>query len=485
MGQASVLVVAWDGADRITVDTLIASGLLPNLAKLRARGSSGRLASLPGLADDASWSSLATTVGPGAHGRFHHLQPAAHSYRSVSVGRERMTTPSFWELLARAGHRVAALDIPKSPLGRDRNLRELANWMPHGEDPGGVVSNPSDVARRVARRHAGEAPFDCHRVVEPDEIASLASSVLKRLRRRAELALEWLAEEPWDLFLVAFAESHCIGHHCWHLHDADHPAHDSTLRDAIGDPIVDVYRAQDAALGALVDAAGPGATIVVFSPLGMGPNYSGDRFIDAILRRLEDRNDAATSPAAAAGSAEPTSRLVRWAASFLSPLRSTFDNRTFKDRRYFSLQHDATSSAVRLNVAGREPAGIIQPGADYDSHCETLTEELLAICDPASNRRLVTEVVKVVDCYPGPFADRFADLLVVWSNDAPITKLSSSRIGTIEAGSSHERTGNHRDGGWFVLARGDDRALTTPEPCALVDLGPVVAGLLGVSLPGA
>ncbi|MBI3769074.1 MAG: alkaline phosphatase family protein [Deltaproteobacteria bacterium] len=481
MGEAKLLVVAWDGADRITVDTLIERGVLPNLAKLRARGGSGTLASLPGLADDASWSSIATTVEPGIHGRFHHLQPAPDSYRSMSVGRDRMTTPPFWELVARAGRRVAVLDIPKSLMGHDRNLRELANWMPHGEDPGGVVSSPFHLARRVAQRHAGEAPFDCHRLIEPGDVASFTSSVLKRLRLRAEIALEWLTEESWDLFLVAFAESHCIGHHCWHLHDADHPAHDPTLHDTIGDPVAEVYRAQDEALGELTDAAGPDATVVVFSPLGMGPNYSGDRFVDEILRRLDGRPDEAICPAA--GSAEPTSRLWGWAAAFLSPFRNAFDDRAFKDRRYFHLQHDATSSAVRLNVAGREPAGVIQPGADYDSHCETLSEEFLAIRDPACDRRLVEEVVKVVDRYPGPFADRFADLLVVWSNRAPITALASPGIGTIKAGPSPERTGNHRDGGWFVLASGDHSALTMPHPCSLVDLGPVIAGLLAVSLP--
>jgi hypothetical protein len=44
-----------------------------------------------------------------------------------------------------------------------------------------------------------------------------------------------------------------------------------------------------------------------------------------------------------------------------------------------------------------------------------LSEEFFAIRDPACDRRLVEEVVKIVDHYPGPFADRFADLLVVCS----------------------------------------------------------------------
>ncbi|HLF71352.1 MAG TPA: alkaline phosphatase family protein, partial [Dehalococcoidia bacterium] len=286
MPETRVLVVAWDGADHRTVDAMIERGLLPNLARLREEGSSGPLRSLPGLGDDANWSSFATSVGPGVHGRFHHRQPVAGTYRTTDFGRERMTLPPFWQRISQAGRRVAALDVPKSPMGNDPRLRELANWMPHGADAGGLVSSPSALARDIARGYA-TGPFNCHRVIGPDEVADYAASVMKRLRLREKLALEWLNAGSWELFLVAFAESHCIGHHCWHVHDETHPQHDAAQRDAIGDPIADVYAAQDDVLGRLMRAAGADAGVLVFSPLGMGPNYSGNRYIDQVLRRIE------------------------------------------------------------------------------------------------------------------------------------------------------------------------------------------------------
>ncbi|HLF71747.1 MAG TPA: hypothetical protein VI759_06320, partial [Dehalococcoidia bacterium] len=88
---------------------------------------------------------------------------------------------------------------------------------------------------------------------------------------------------------------------------------------------------------------------------------------------------------------------------------------------------------------------------------------------------LVRDVVKVADAYPGALTDRFADLLVVWANDAPITALASPRIGTIEAMATRERSGNHREGGWFA----SNAAIA---PCSALDLGPAVAAMLGVSL---
>jgi predicted AlkP superfamily phosphohydrolase/phosphomutase len=433
-------------------------GQLPNLARLREGGSSGALRSLPGLGDDANWSSFATSVEPGVHGRFHHRQPVAGTYRTANFGREQMTLPPFWQRIAQTGLRVAALDLPKSPMGNDPHLRELADWMPHGADGGCPVSNPPAIARDAARRYAADA-FSCHRIIEPGEVAGYAASVMKRLRLREQLALEWLNDESWDLFLVAFAESHCIGHHCWHVHDETHPQHDAAQRDTIGDPIAEVYAAQDKILGRLIESAGADARVIVFSPLGMGPNYSGDRYIDQVLRRIE-------------GVEEPPPRSRRL-ASLRNRLLGLPDE-AFRRRTYYALSHDAISSAVRLNVAGREPAGVIDP-ADYDSQCAALSEAMLELRDPSCNRRLVRDVVRVTGVYAGPFADRFADLLVVWANDAPITALSSPRTGMIEATGVGERSGNHREGGWFA-------SNAKVAPCSVLDLGPAVAAMLGVSL---
>ena len=58
------------------------------------------------------------------------------------------------------------------------------------------------------------------------------------------------------MFLAVFSPSHCAGHHFWAVHDADHPRHDPATAGVLGDPIVDVYEAQDAALGRLLDVVG-------------------------------------------------------------------------------------------------------------------------------------------------------------------------------------------------------------------------------------
>jgi predicted AlkP superfamily phosphohydrolase/phosphomutase len=481
MGGTSVLCVGWDGADLSTIDSLIARGRLPNLARLRESGLGGSLDGLPGLADDAHWSSFATSQPPDVHGRFHHEQPASGRYYQSNFPRDAMSVAPFWEHLAAAGLRVAVLDAPKSPLGQNPNLRVVADWMPHGADGPAPVSTPSGLVEELNARYGPPPPLECHRVIAPGEEEDVASCIRARLELRTRAALDWLEGEDWDLFHVVFAESHCIGHHCWHVHDPSHPEHIEAQRDRIGDVVEDIYMHQDQALGQLIAAAGPQAAVVVFSPLGMGPNYNGDALVQPVLDRLARRGPTEVPLWARAVRTVP-----RWARRGLPwlgrPARSV-GRSPFRDLPYWHLRHDAISSAIRLNVVGRDPAGVIHPGSDFDHHRDLLTETFRSLTRVPAGTPAVADVVDVAKAFPGPAGDRFADLLVVWDTTAPIDEVSSPALGRIAVPPEPMRSGNHRTPGWSVLAGAGLEPRSLPR-ASLLDLGPTIADLLGAPLDG-
>ena len=169
---ARCLVIGWDGADPATIAAMLESGDLPVLGALRAAGGLRLLDSLPGLGDDAHWATFSTGVGPGTHGRFHHEQYNPSVGEVSSIGRSLMTTPPFWESLARAGAKVTTLDVPKSPLANADCCRQLADWMPHGEDDQIIAGSPPSVVDHAGRhcRRSGSA-------------TAIASSVVVNRRR--------------------------------------------------------------------------------------------------------------------------------------------------------------------------------------------------------------------------------------------------------------------------------------------------------------
>ena len=261
--------IGWDAADRTAVEGWMQDGTLPHLRALRERGLTGRLVGFPGLSDDACWASFATGVEPGVHGRFHHRQILPGTYRLGNYFRDKMGGEAFWSVLARAGRRVAVLDVPKSPLAAEPlNGIQLADWMPHGEDGHVPVGTPPAVAE-LPERFRVPPSISCHELRTTIEgFAELAARVDADLERRTALALDWLGRERWDCFLGVFAESHCIGHHCWHLHDESHAAHDPAVRRALGDPVIAVHRSLDAALGRIMAACDPETVVMVFSLAG-------------------------------------------------------------------------------------------------------------------------------------------------------------------------------------------------------------------------
>lgn len=465
--------IGWDGADYATVNEWLRDGTLPNLAALRVRGVSGRIASFPGLGDDASWGSFATGTQPGIHGRFHHVQIEPRSYRMDNFFRERMHREPFWVQIGDAGKRVAVLDVPKSPLAKALNGIQLADWLPHGEDGPVPVSCPAALAHDLPARFRPAPGFTCHRTRHGTaELAEFCDRIREHLQLRTDLALDWLRQERWDLFLAVFAESHCIGHHCWHVHDPRHPEQDRDAVRLLGDPMREIHRSLDEALGRLLAECGTETTVVVFSLLGMGPNFMGNWLADTVLKRF-DAHDLKTLDA------PPTTRLP--VASFRDD--SGADQSAFANSTAFTVPSDSCSTAIRLNLAGREPHGRVPPG-DYRARCQWLADTFLALVDPDDGRPLVSDVVRVADRFPGPHASAYADLLVVWRGDMPIRGARSEAIGVIRGRPPPERTGNHRPGGWYLAAGPGISSGISNIPAAIVDLAPTAGAIMGIELRG-
>ena len=162
------------------------------------------------------------------------------------------------------------------------------------------------------------------------------------------------------------------------------------------------------------------------------------QLVDEVVRRLE---------ASASGHASPIGRPRRLARLRGRPTEAD----GWSNRNAFAVHTNSVASALRVNVVGREPEGRIRPEA-YDEYCRGLAAGFAALTDPATGRRLVSEVLGVADRYPGPAASGYADLLVVWDTAAPIAAVASDALGIVEAAPAAWPPGNHRPGGWLVAA---------------------------------
>lgn len=474
-----------DSASATLVARWTACGALPHLRAIQDSGVRGVLVSPPGLGDDATWASFYTCTTPGAHGRyyFRSIQPA--SYEFPYVREEHVKRSPFWKALSRAGCRVAVIDVPKCPLSPEINGLHLTDWRVHGRDQE-TRSIPRELASEVQARFGpdrtdrpGTEDWRCRMdVLGEAELRVFLDHLLTSIEDKTRLAEELLAREKWDLFLLVYKEAHCAGHQLWHLVDPAHPAYSPELAERLDNPLLRVYQALDRAIGRLRAQLSADSKLLVFSDLDMGPNYTGEHILDEVLLLLE----RALRPSRPLHSRwlEGFMKLKRQVKGLVTGRYRPLTTHAF--RHAFQLEHNEISGTIRINVRGREPMGLVQPGADYDDFCSKLSHELLQLTNPETGESLVDEVLRVDQLYQGENRDLLPDLLVLWNRNAPIQSAHSPLMGSIRPRPSGLRTGNHLHNG-FCLATGPTLGGASEFKAAITDLGPTVSQWLGVNLP--
>jgi predicted AlkP superfamily phosphohydrolase/phosphomutase len=153
-------------------------------------------------------------------------------------------------------------------------------------------------------------------------------------------------------------------------------------------------------------------------------------------------------------------------------------------RRYFVVPTNDNCAGIRVNLAGREPRGIVQPGDEYERVCDALAADLSAVVNAETGQPLIREVLRSREHFPGEHAGALPDLLVRWNRESPVRVVRSPKIGTIEREYTGIRSGDHRNPGLF-FARGPGIAAgRRAEPVAVEDFAPTLAALAGVELSG-
>ncbi|PYV92396.1 MAG: hypothetical protein DMG05_04745 [Acidobacteria bacterium] len=511
-----VLVLGIDAANPTLLQHWAEDGTLPNLRSLIARGVVGKTRSIEGFFIGSTWPSFYTGVTPARHG-FHYLvqlKPGTYDfYRPAAVGIVRCDP--FWSRLSQAGRRVAVLDVPLICVDRSINGIQVVEWGGH-DAVYRFEAWPSHVAETIRSRF-GEHPLgpSCDGVRRtPDDYQVFTDALVRGVRTRADLTRHFLRQGGWDFFMQVFTESHCVGHQCWHLHDVTHPAHDPTFVAATGDPLRRVYTAIDTAIGEVLAEAGD-ALVVVLVPHGMSYWYGAQFLLREILFRLGVAHPPAAAPArgdllstASAGAKWIWRRLPSSIREGLAPLRERLGSPAGRGEglptigvdldlsRCFPLNNGLAVGGIRLNLLGREPKGVLEPGAAADAFSNNLTADLLSVVDERTGRPLVRRVLRTANLYAGEYLEHLPDLLVEWSDELPTgsalvgksaaasVRVSSPKIGVIEGVNQYGRTGEHRPDGLFIAASPVVRPNLLQRETSILDFAPTFARFLDVDLPG-
>lgn len=422
---ARALVIGLDGAD---VDVINALGpeRLPELHRLMARGAWARLESVKPCATLPNWTTFLTGVDPGRHGVFDFT--TRRGYRvSFTAGTVR-EAPTIAARLDAMGLSCAVVGFPATwPPERLAHGVFVSGW----DSPVAFEADRSfvwpeamhdELERRFGPLRFGEADeFDAG---SPGWHARLPQLLVDGIRAKTELASWLLDRRAWDLFAFYFGESDTAAHHLWALWDEASPRHPARASAEERSGLARVYEALDAAVGALVDRAGPECEVTIVSDHGSGG--AGDKVLylnralaEAGLLALREGGVllplATRAKDAALTMLGPRTRQLLFSAAGralpgLVESRARFSAIDFARTRAFSEELNYFPS-VCFNVRGREPEGLVDP-RDVPAVRREVERAVRAIRDPWTGEPVVAEVWPREELYDGPYAERAPDLVL-------------------------------------------------------------------------
>lgn len=320
-------------------------------------------------------------------------------------------------------------------------------------------SRPKPAAAELAERFGPDPaegiPSEFLPVEKPEEVRRFVDVFDRRVERKSRLC-EWaIGDRDNDFVFVTFTEAHCVGHRCWSHHDPSHPLHDAGAASQFPDPVRQIYRSLDRAVGAALDACGPEDRVLVYCSHGMGPNHTGTRLLDRALVRMQGNSVDTQTGWLISAARSIWRRLPEGVRRRFWGLRNRVSNDGFQPGRegrpFFEVLVNDRTAGVRINLKGRESRGVVEPGDDYDAICRELMEELKALKNPDSGEPLAESVELSRELHPGERAEALPDLLVTWNRNHLIRAAVSDRIGRVDCSGlvTHLRSGDHRPVGRF------------------------------------
>ncbi len=491
----SLLVIGLDATDIGRLERLMGEGRMPHLAALRNGAAHGLLESRPDAFVNMVWPTLVSGNQAGEHGWHSAKMWRAERMRIEYGDTAWLPFTPFWSALEGSGARVALLDIPFAPPPSERfEGISLSGWQTHDESL--ARSIPSGLRRRLASRHGRSALGpELFGPQNPASLEKLHRQALASTRQFTDITCELLGEGPFDMFMAVFGAAHRAGHYLWDLSQIDAASLTADRRRALEGALDEIYIAQDAAIGRVLEAAGGRFShVLLFAAHGMGPSDGWLHMLDAMLARIEGAEQATEGGGGLLYRLkkrlpwnlvrEVTTRLPAAVNRALVPLWSQRMH-DWSRTRAFTVPFDV-HGFIRVNLRGRERDGIVDPAGEYEELLDHLRKGIESFADMASGRPASAGVVRSRELFAGGArAELLPDLVVRIGEplrDSP--GLVSERFGEIRFPSPGRfpsgRSGNHHPRGWYLLAGTEGGGRRDGE---VVDLAPTILGLLGTA-PG-
>ena len=492
-----VFVIGLDGATLDLIRPWASEGKLPHLAQIMATGAFGKLRSTIHPLTAPAWTSFMTGKNPGKHGIFDFISLSPNSYNIRYNNALSRRSASLWKILSQADKKVISVNVPFT-----FPPEEVNGILISGLDTPSTKSlftYPPDVADDI-KRHVGEYVIMAQ---YRNSRRAYVSEIFRMIDSREATVKYLMDKEPWDFFMVVFSATDVVQHTFWKYMDKSHPQHVAQEAAEFEDVIYRVYQRMDQVIGRLLARLDDQTTLMIMSDHGFGPL----RKAVYLNKWLEQEN--LLQPAARSNSVRGPGHALKGilgrckknlprelkdvAIRFLPGLKARINSYLVGSHIDWSRTQAfsfGVHGSIFINLAGRQPNGIVRPGKDYDAVRAEIIDKLNRLTDPETGERVVERVYRREELYHGDCVDLAPDLLIEWKDYAYTAQQdygegvnSVFQTRSKFEFSEKEHNGSHRLDGVLMMCGGPTERGVELHGCHIVDLAPTILHLMGTGIP--
>jgi len=494
-----LLFIGLDGATFDVIEPLMREGRMPTLARLASEGVSGSLETVFPPITASAWTSFATGKNPGKHGIFEFILQRKGRLPRIAANATLRDGRTLWEILSEAGQRVIVTNLPCTYPPREINGVMIADFMtPRGRRD---FVYPAALLDEIESRFG---PYRLHlsQTYARGNVEAVLDELHDELSYKCAVNRYLMRNYEWDAFFTHLWGTDRIQHELWHLIDPTHPRFDSEESRKYADSFFAYWERVDGELERMIADAGE-ASIWIASDHGFGPVHKYCSFNVWLLKEgfLQLKSDALTQLKKLIFSLgmTPDRAFTVSRMRIFKPIRPargvTSDQRAARllSKIFLSFEDVEWSRTVAyskgnygqifINLKGREPHGIVEPGSHYEKVRGEIISRLRQARDLQTGELLIGPIFIREEIYSGPHLEDAPDICFL-PRDMKYVALGNTDFDSNQfIVDAFGVSGGHRMNG-ILMARGEGiRTGTKVEGAKIVDVAPTMLYLLGLKVP--
>jgi len=403
--QPRLIILAWDGACFEILNPLVEASLLPGVQQLKEEGI---VSVLKVNLNDYGWPTILTGLDASETGAFYYRRKSGR-YRAVGDFSAKMLGErTLLELPSRAGFTVGSININFTfPCPEINGFVVAGGGGGAGEQPTDKnFTYPVDLKEKnsdILDGYVIDFRLKGHEHLTPEQFMQ---ELLDVTERRIEVMKALMERYPCDMFLLGFHGFDRFQHWLWDFI----PKTSKNIRESgpVGRLIINYFQMVDNFLVQLLNQY-PRSNLMVVSDHGFC-RLNKKVYINEIL-------------------AQNGYFKKKKGVSFLYPILSKAKNYFFPRKKMDMILGDMGSDmvfcanwretlaygdrywGVNINLAGREPMGIVRPGSDYERLRDKIIELLSSVKDPETGNKVFLNPLRREELYQGRQIEYAPDII--------------------------------------------------------------------------